>query len=247
MKARKKVDNLSRWLAGEELPPLGSSRERATHREEALRQFAKIVGWDNSVRDAMLPKVRTGIERVCSNTRRYLSNQDSSLPPKVVDANIRQISTHLANAVALMRDDRKATVKIMSWLDAPDAPKGMNQEFAMVWGALLQLDLAARNAALNPGAVVGTLDGVLSSNIAKLYFLKECRDLISVFSGQKVSLYKGPSKLLRFARPLWRYATGQQVADGSFDRQIEELRRIAALLPLAASETKNGTTSRRSL
>ena len=68
------------------------------------------------------------------------------------------------------------------------------------------------------------LFGRRSSNPPVLKFLHRCRNLMMIYGRRKVTLRKGDCALLRFARPLYTYATGWKVPkDGSFDRQIDEL------------------------
>ncbi len=189
--------------------------------DEALRELAKFAKWD----DALLKRMKADakfmgqIKTLCRELRKGLAEQKAV--PARTHKHTQRISTVLAEAMLLLNDDAWATMKVMLCYEAP--AETYVREFGAALAAIAKLQSAAAKAAATKAPVVANFFGRTSSNIAVLIFLHDCRLCMTIFGQRKVHLRKTEGDLLRFARPLFKYATGLEVAPGSFDRQIDEL------------------------
>jgi hypothetical protein len=222
------------WWLKETLPVSGTAHRREQALNEAVHELAKFAGWSDQILEGVKadPKFTGHLANIASILRRELGRQEKSRPSHTANQ-VRRISAALNDAYVGLSDSHAAAENVMFYYDAKNA--NLMEEFVHAIVALGRLATAADKAANAKEPVWRTFLGQKSSNIANLIFLEHCRDCMSTFGRGQVSLWKTHGALLRFARPLYTYATGLEVADGAFDRQLDELRRIP---PTARSESR---------
>jgi hypothetical protein len=192
--------------------------------DEALQELVRFARLPK-MNDVELKRMKANatlmghLNTVCRGLRKNLAEQKAV--PARTHKHTQRIAAALAEAMLLLNDNAWATMKVMLSYEAPE--ETYVKDFFGACVAVAKLQSAAAKAAETKAPVVANFCGLESSNIAVLIFLHDCRLCMTTFGRRKVHLWKTEGDLLRFARPLFKYATGLEVAPGSFDRQIDEL------------------------
>jgi hypothetical protein len=218
------------WIEHKDSQPKGTKENREDNLREALAEFTKFVKWDstfedllNELREPRNRQNRTPLESVCSELRKNISENDQTNVPAQSRKQVQRCARSLGEALTLLIEDWQVAVAVTLHFKSPEEFKDALSHSVELLRALR----LAEQDLLSFGRVKTKIFDRSSSNPAVLMFLFRCRDLMMIYGRRKVPLIKGDCALLRFARPLYTYATGWTVrAEGSFDRQIDELRQL---------------------
>jgi hypothetical protein len=226
------------WVEHKDFQPVGTEDNRGEKLREALAEFTEFVKWNGTIEDLLNElreprnrESRTPLEIVCSELRRNISEKLQTDVPAKSRKRVQRCARSMAEALAVLTEDWQVAVAVMLHFKSPE-------EFTNALSISVELLRALRLAEqdLLSEHVETKIFGISSSNPPVLMFLYRCRDLMMAYGRRKVPLVKGDCALLRFARPLYTYATGWKVPkDGSFDRQIDELRHIKPTVAIQAN------------
>ena len=197
--------------------PKSTADGRAAALDEALGELMVFCGHDRLRADVRAEIVRH-LDHLAAEVRAELAEQNSLREPGRTKMRVSRIERLLREAICLLDEDWRAAVAVSLFCEVPP------RKFMDALISLAKLHAAAREASLQKSGVRWTFFGRKSSNMAKLLFLYRVRLLMAIMGGRKVPMSKTDGPLLRFARPLWTYITGEHPKDGSFDRQVMELR-----------------------
>ena len=176
-----------------------------------LQKFARVE-WLTGNPERLIPLLNW----VATDLLQRKRGLESLAPPSCERKVLTQIHDHLEKAKRLLDENWHPTASIMMQF-------GSDREFLNALLYLGDLVPAAQAALESHRPTVQTLLGRPSSNVAILAFLYHLREVMMALGHRKVALRKTDCALLRVARPLYMYATGEEAKDGAFDRQIQEL------------------------
>ena len=210
------------WIEHKDSQPVGTEENREEKLREALAEFTEFTGWNNGTLENLRNELKEPLESLCSELRKDMLEERETAVPSQSRKRVQRCARSMAEALMSLIEDSQVAIAVALHFKSPE-------EFKDALSRSVELLRALRLAEqdLLSERVEKKLFGRRSSNPPALAFLYRCRDLMMIYGRRKVSLRKGDCALLRFARPLYTYATGWKVPrDGSWDRQIDELRHL---------------------